>query len=72
MEEEKQREGEWELEEQGEDKEEKEEQEEEVGGEEVIGLILAKVNRVQPKRPMDNYEGARIQFRPENKSCLTQ
>ena len=47
-EDEKQREGEQVLEEYGEDKEEKEESEEEVG-KEVIGLILANINPVQPK-----------------------
>ena len=38
----------------------------------VIGSILAQFNPVKSKQPLDKYERARIPFRPENKSFLTQ
>ena len=34
--------------------------------------VLALFNPISPKLPLDNYEGAMILFRLENKSCLTQ
>ena len=39
-----------------------------------LGRIVAKFDPIEPKQPMDknNYEDAIIQFRPENKYCLTQ
>ena len=38
----------------------------------VIRPVIAHFNSIQYEQPKDKYEGARIQFRPENKSCLTQ
>ena len=38
----------------------------------VLGPILALFNPIQPKTTLDKYEGAGIQYRPENKSNLTQ
>ena len=37
----------------------------------VMGPVIAQFNPIQSKQPIDNYEGARIQFRQDNKSCLT-
>ena len=38
----------------------------------VIRAVLAQFNPIKPKQLLDKYEGARIQFRAEYKSCLTQ
>ena len=38
----------------------------------VLWLVLTLFNPIQPKQPLDKYEGARIQNRPENKSYLTK
>ena len=37
-----------------------------------MGPILALYNPVLTQQPLDKYEGARIQCRPENESCLTK
>ena len=38
----------------------------------VIRPVIAQFNPIKLKQPLDNYEGVRIQFRRENKGCLTQ
>ena len=37
-----------------------------------MGCSLAPFNPILSQQPLDKYEGARIKFRRENKSCLTQ
>ena len=38
----------------------------------VMGPGLAPFNPILSQQPLDKYEGARIKFRREHKSCLTQ
>ena len=38
----------------------------------VIGPVIAHFNPIQLKQPLEKFEWATIEFRPENKSCLTQ
>ena len=38
----------------------------------VIGSIIAQINPIQVKQPLDKCEEAKIQFRLENKSCIPQ
>ena len=38
----------------------------------VIRPVIAQFNPIKLKQPLDKYEGVRIQFRRENKGCLTQ
>ena len=38
----------------------------------VIRPVIAQFNPIKMKQPLDKYKGVGIQFRPENKGCLTQ